>query len=80
MNENMIMDLDVLNIHCDSIDNLYESAGLGETPFDFDTDLDRLEWMVIMMFTQKDLMDAIEKAERRIKREKREKEKLKQSK
>jgi len=57
MNETMIMDLDVLNIHCDSIDNLYESAGLGETPFDFDTDLDRLEWMVIMMFTQKDLME-----------------------
>ena len=45
MNDTMIMDLDVLNIHCDSIDNLYESAGLGETPFDFDTDLERLEWM-----------------------------------
>ena len=37
MNENMIMDLDVINLHCDHVDNLYESAGLGDNPFDFDT-------------------------------------------
>ena len=57
MNENMIMDLDVINLHCDNVDNLYESAGLGDNPFDFDTDLDRLEWMVIMLFTQKDIKE-----------------------
>ena len=57
MNENMIMDLDVINLHCDHVDNLYESAGLGNNPFDFDTDLDRLEWMVIMLFTQKDIKE-----------------------
>ena len=34
----------------------YES-GLGDNPFDFDTDLDRLEWMVIMLFTQKDIKE-----------------------
>ena len=35
--------------------------------------------VALNLFTQKDLINAIEKAERRIKREKREKEKLKQS-
>ena len=51
------MDLDVINLHCDHVDNLYESAGLRDNPFDFDTDLDRLEWMVIMLFTQKDIKE-----------------------
>ena len=51
------MDLDVINFHCDHVDKLYESARLGDNPVDFDTDLDRLEWMVIMLFTQKDIKD-----------------------
>ena len=51
------MDLDVINLHCDHVDNLYESAWLGDNPFDFNTDLERLEWMVIMLFTQKDIKE-----------------------
>ena len=31
--------------------------GVADNPFDFDTDLDRLEWMVIMLFTQKDIKE-----------------------
>ena len=49
-NETMIMDLDVLNIHCEKIDSSIELMGIEGTPFKFDDELDRLEFMVKMMF------------------------------
>ena len=57
MNENMLMDLEVLNHHCDNVDKIMEAKfGNKESPFDFDDELKRLEWMVYMLYSQPDLL------------------------
>tara|TARA_B100001113_G_C21078892_1_gene608983 strand:- start:805 stop:1008 length:204 start_codon:yes stop_codon:yes gene_type:complete len=55
-NETMIMDLDVLNIHCEKIDSSIELMGIDGTPFKFDDELDRLEFMVKMMFKHSEIL------------------------
>ena len=55
-NETMIMDLDVLNIHCDKVDSSAELMGIDNTPFKFDDELDRLEFMVKMMFKHSEIL------------------------
>ena len=57
MNENMLMDLEVLNHHCDNVDKIMKAKfGNKESPFDFDDELKRLEWMVYMLYSQPDLL------------------------
>ena len=57
MNENMLMDLEVLNHHCDNVDKIMKTKfGSKESPFDFDDELKRLEWMVYMLYSQPDLL------------------------
>ena len=55
-NETMIMDLDVLNIHCDKVDSSAELMGIDNTTFKFDDELDRLEFMVKMMFKHSEIL------------------------
>ena len=55
-NETMIMDLDVLNIHCEKIDSSIELMGIEGTPFKFDDELDRLEFMVKIMFKHSEIL------------------------
>ena len=53
----MLMDLEVLNHHCDMVDRIMEAKfGKKESPFDFDDELKRLEWMVYMLYSQPDLL------------------------
>ena len=53
MNENMLMDLEVLNHHCDMVDNMLEEKfGDKEKVFDFEDELKRLEWMVYMLYAK----------------------------
>ena len=44
----MIMDLELLNVHCENVDSKIDHLGIEDTPFKFDDELDRMEFMVKM--------------------------------
>ena len=60
MNDTMIMDLDILNIHCDSVDDTLEQVGehlgIKETPFKLDDEIERMEFMVKMLYKHSHLL------------------------
>jgi len=56
MNETMIMDLELINIHCENVDDSIEHLGITDTPFKFDDELDRMEFMVKMLYKHPNLL------------------------
>ena len=57
MNENtMLMDLEVLNHHCDMVDSIVEGKFEDGSPFEFEDELKRLEWMVYMLYSKPELL------------------------
>ena len=49
-NTTMIMDLELLNVHCENVDSTIDNLGIEDTPFKFDDELDRMEFMVKMLY------------------------------
>ena len=49
-NTTMIMDLELLNVHCENVDSTIDHLGIEDTPFKFDDELDRMECMVKMVY------------------------------
>jgi hypothetical protein len=56
MNETMIMDLELINIHCENVDDSIEHLGITDTPFKFNDELERMEFMVKMLYKHPHLL------------------------
>ena len=55
-NTTMIMDLELLNVHCENVDSTIDHLGIEDTPFKFDDELDRMEFMVKMLYKHTNLL------------------------
>ena len=49
-NDFQIVDMEMLSIHCKQIDNDAKAMGLPNLADDFDTEMDRMIWMVQMLY------------------------------
>ena len=50
-----IVDMEMLSIHCKQIDKDAKGMGLPNLADDFDTEMDRMIWMVQMLYKNKSL-------------------------
>ena len=51
-NDFQIVDMEMLSIHCKQIDKDAKAMGLPNLTDDFDTEMDRMIWMVQMLYNR----------------------------